>query len=631
MVVLIAVLLGMVAYTKIQSIDRSSSMIASNALPAVFLVGEIHAGVATQYSLLLQHLNANSKEEMAEAETELRKARLRNGDDLTQYEKLIITERGRVLFENLKATRQEFAAAVDDVIKISSQGEQAHKEAGDLLRSRVNPAYKKYVADADALVAFKKQAGEDAGRTIQGEVSSAQSGVTVGMLIAAVLAVIIAIFVVRSITNPLAAAVELVGHVAEGDLTRSATVTSKDELGLMQRALNRMIENLKCSTDMAVQISHGDFTVEAKVLSDRDSLSQALNKMVENLRGLAHVATRISEGDLTVQAKALSEKDTLGNALVNMLASLRRTVQDVAAAADNVGSGSQEMSATAESLSQGSSEQAAAAEETTAAMEQMAASVQQSADNSGQTDKIASSAAQDAKASGDAVANLVSAIKDIADKIKIIEEIARKTDLLALNAAVEAARAGEHGRGFAVVASEVRKLAERSQTAAAEISRLTGNGVKTAESTGQMLAKLVPDIRKTAELVREIAAASSEQSIGAGQVNKAIQQLDQVIQQNAASSEQMAATAEELASQAEVLQSAIGFFRLERSGSKRPSTAVKTKKRNLLSATASASQSSTANITSMNRALRIAGPAIMLEENSGGADSKDQDFTAYQD
>ncbi len=152
-------------------------------------------------------------------------------------------------------------------------------------------------------------------------------------------------------------------------------------------------------------------------------------------------------------------------------------------------------------------------------------------------------------------------MKQVAEKISIIEEIARKTDLLALNAAVEAARAGEHGKGFAVVASEVRKLAERSQTAAAEISRLSIDGVQIAEGAGQLLTRLVPDIQKTAELVREIAAASAEQSTGATQVNKAIQQLDQVIQQNSAASEEMASTAEELSSQAEVLQSSIAFFK----------------------------------------------------------------------
>src|SRR5919198_151741 len=196
-------------------------------------------------------------------------------------------------------------------------------------------------------------------------------------------------------------------------------------------------------------------------------------------------------------------------------------------------------------------------------MEEMASNVKQNADNANQTEQIAAQSAKDAETSGAAVGRAVQAMQTIAEKITIVQEIARKTDLLALNAAVEAARAGEHGKGFAVVASEVRKLAERSQTAAAEISRLTGDGVQVADGAGQLLGRLVPDIQKTSELVREIAAASLEQSTGAAQVNKAIQQLDQVIQQNAAASEEMASTAEELSSQAEVLQSAISFFKVD--------------------------------------------------------------------
>jgi methyl-accepting chemotaxis protein len=290
------------------------------------------------------------------------------------------------------------------------------------------------------------------------------------------------------------------------------------------------------------------------------------------------------------------------------------------------------MSSTAQALSQGATEQAAAAEESTSSMEEMASSVQQNADNARQTDKIASKAAEDARSGGDAVVRTVGAMKQVAEKIGIIEEIARKTDLLALNAAVEAARAGEHGKGFAVVASEVRKLAERSQTAAAEISRLTVDGVQTAEGAGQLLAKLVPDIQKTAELVREIAAASAEQSTGANQVNKAIQQLDQVIQQNSAASEEMASTAEELSSQAEVLQSTIAFFKTgeaqrvrtpqgRRSAQPRPAAAPHG---------AAVPRPAAVGLSQLNRAVTGGGTTIELDANSGGADSRDRDFTAYE-
>jgi methyl-accepting chemotaxis protein len=285
--------------------------------------------------------------------------------------------------------------------------------------------------------------------------------------------------------------------------------------------------------------------------------------MVEGLRASAAIAEQIANGDLTVTPKPLSDKDTLGLALEKMVSRLREVIADVIASANNVSAGSQEMSATAEQLSQGATEQASSTEEASASMEEMAATIKQSADNATQTEKIARQSAADAIASGEAVNNAVSAMQTIAQKIMVVQEIARQTDLLALNAAVEAARAGEHGRGFAVVASEVRKLAERSQKAAAEISTLSGDTVSAAQSAGSMLAKLVPDIQRTAELVEEISAGSREQNVGANQINTAIQQLDKVTQQNTSAAEEMSATSEELASQAEQLQTAISYFRID--------------------------------------------------------------------
>ncbi|MBJ6750317.1 HAMP domain-containing methyl-accepting chemotaxis protein [Geomonas anaerohicana] len=240
-----------------------------------------------------------------------------------------------------------------------------------------------------------------------------------------------------------------------------------------------------------------------------------------------------------------------------IIRSVRVVVGEVMNAANNVSSGSQQMSQGAEELSQGATEQASAAEEASSSMEQMSANVRQNADNALQTEKIALKTAADAKESGEAVTKTVHAMREIAGKISIIEEIARQTNLLALNAAIEAARAGEHGKGFAVVASEVRKLAERSQKAAAEISNLSQGSVEVADKAGEMLAQMLPNIQKTSELVQEITAACKEQDAGVVQINQAIQQLDQVIQQNASAAEEMASTAEELASQAEQLQGAI--------------------------------------------------------------------------
>ena len=273
----------------------------------------------------------------------------------------------------------------------------------------------------------------------------------------------------------------------------------------------------------------------------------------------------VSDGDLTNLVE-ITTKDEIADMLayVNvMIERLRGVVADALSASDNVSSGSQELSSSSEQLSQGATEQASSAEEASASMEEMAANIKQNADNAAQTEKIARQSSRDAEASGEAVGRAVGAMRTIAEKISIVQEIARQTDLLALNAAVEAARAGEHGKGFAVVASEVRKLAERSQAAAAEISTLSGQTVAVATEAGDMLNRLVPDIRKTAELVAEISAACREQDIGASQINEAIQQLDKVTQQNAGASEEMSATSEELAAQAEELQASISFFRVD--------------------------------------------------------------------
>jgi len=380
----------------------------------------------------------------------------------------------------------------------------------------------------------------------------------------------------------------------------------------------------------AIAIGDLEKDVEIKSNDEIKDLVDRINIMTVNLRETAAIADEIANGDLTVQPKPLSDRDILGLSLQTMVERLRGVVTDALSAADNVSAGSQELSATSEQMSQGATEQAAAAEQASASMEEMAANIKQNADNAAQTEKISRQSSKDAEASGEAVNRAVDAMRTIADKIGIVQEIARQTDLLALNAAVEAARAGEHGKGFAVVASEVRKLAERSQTAAAEIGAVSGDTVKAAQEAGDMLQRLVPDIRKTAELVSEISAACREQDIGASQINEAIQQLDKVTQQNAGASEQMSATSEELAAQAEELQTSIAFFRTDTvagRSAKAPARApARTSTFKAAAKPAARPVAKAAPVKPSVHAQQARAKGFALDMAVGGADAEDLDF-----
>ena len=337
------------------------------------------------------------------------------------------------------------------------------------------------------------------------------------------------------------------------------------------------------------------------------------------------VLNLVSTGSLLERVEIECDGDhrRMKDAINHLVDNLTHFATNVASAADQVASGSQQLSSASEQVSEGATEQAAAAEEASASMEQMAANIKQNADNAAQTEKIARQSSQDAEQSGQAVQKAVLAMRTIAEKIGIVQEIARQTDLLALNAAVEAARAGEHGRGFAVVAAEVRKLAERSQSAAAEISGMSSDTVSAATQAGEMLVKLVPDIRRTAELVAEISAACREQDIGASQINEAIQQLDKVTQQNASASDEISSTSTQLAGRAEDLQDSITFFQVAK-GARPVEAKPAVRKPAPRQAIAKAPKAPARAGSVTHQQARVRGFALDLSE--GGPDGEDAEF-----
>ena len=438
---------------------------------------------------------------------------------------------GRGQIAEIETAWEAWKGPLMDGVNLSAQN--TNFISNNILNEELEPAFRDSFASAAAMVDRSKEILDIAQADARAAYRGART-LLLGLGIAAAsLAIVAAFWLATTISRGLGRAVHVAGEVARGNLEVDAKSKNRDEIG---------------------------------------DLMTAMDKMAEDLKGMSRAAQSIAQGDLTADVTPRSDDDRLGIALRDMTVKLREVISNASVSATYVAEGASNMSSTAEQLSAGSNQQASAAEQASASIEEMTANIRQNADNASQTEKIANQSAEDARRSGEAVGNAVRAMKTIAEKINIIQEIARQTDLLALNAAVEAARAGTHGKGFAVVASEVRKLAERSQGAAAEISQLSAQTVDVSGEAGRMLETLVPNIQRTADLVQEISASTREQNVGAEQINQAIRELDKVIQQNASAAEESAATSQELAAQSQQLTGVISYFRVGEAGA-RPAAA----------------------------------------------------------
>ncbi|MDY0074201.1 MAG: methyl-accepting chemotaxis protein [Thauera sp.] len=391
-----------------------------------------------------------------------------------------------------------------------------------------------------------------------------------------------------AVIGPLNVAADYVDRIARGAIPAPITDSYNGDFNTIKNNLNTCIEAVNALVSDAGLLAQAavDGKLQTRADASRhqgdyrrivDGVNNTLDAVIDPINEVKRVMVALSQGDLTQKIKAdyVGDFRVLQDAVNASFDKLAEIIEQVRGAADALSNAAGQVSATAQSLSQASSEQAASVEETSASIEEMTASINQNSENARVTDSMAGQSATEAAEGGEAVKQTVEAMKDIAGKIGIIDDIAYQTNLLALNAAIEAARAGEHGKGFAVVAAEVRKLAERSQVAAQEIGELAGDSVKMAERAGELLDEMVPSIRKTSDLVQEIASASHEQSTGVVQINNAMGQLNRATQQNASASEQLAATAEELGGQAGQLQQLMGFFSLAEQGGFKAATARK--------------------------------------------------------
>jgi methyl-accepting chemotaxis protein len=669
--------LAWLGQNRMDYVFEATNISNTNSIPSIVTLSRASENFGYLRARAYRHALMTDDAKMAEIETKIKDARDTILKEFKKYEKegMIADDKDRdMLEENIKALN-DYLPGLEKAVELSRQHNQ--EGAREALNANVANAEKV----ASSLIAQMEYNIEIASKGAEAALAAKSKAEVMSNIVAGSILVLmlgIGFIITKGIVTGLNKSVAVADAIARGDLSSDIAVTSQDEIGQLQGAMKKMLENLKgfiadmntmskehdagdidvtMSTDkfdgdfktmasgvnnmvgghiamnkkaMAVfkEFGEGNFEAPMEQLPGKKVfINETIEQVRRNLKAVSADTRQLigaaAEGKLDYRADASKHKGeyntivqgintTLDNIIVplneaiavlqamekgdltktvdghykgqledfkhtvnNTIEKISQVVAEVRNSADGIASASEQVSSTAQSLSQATNEQAASVEETSASVEQMSASINQNTENSKVTEGISAKAANDANEGGAAVQQTVAAMKSIAGKISIIDDIAYQTNLLALNAAIEAARAGEHGKGFAVVAAEVRKLAERSQVAAQEIGELAESSVGTAEKAGKLLEEMVPNINKTSDLVQEITAASQEQSSGAAQINVAMNQMSQITQQNASGSEELAATAEEMSGQAEQLQELIGFFSIKGGGSSSQRTLTK--------------------------------------------------------
>jgi methyl-accepting chemotaxis protein len=528
-VVVLLLFISVTSVLRLATVHQASEVIMDEVFPKVLLAEDIEKGALNNGSLVRDALLAKNPADAEKAWQELQTGRNATDELMKKIQAVLVTDRGKGLFKSTTDRRDALNPKFQRLHELSNTDKA---KAVEYLNSDFVAANNALIAAADDFTQYQgvlMHAADVNG----GAVYSSTRLLVICLAMGAVLvAVGLAFLIIRNLQRTLggepAYAAEVMKKVAVGDFTVTVTTREGDQTSLL-------------------------YTTKQMVASAGQSIGEVVRVM-----------GALAQGDLTqsIEKSYQGSFEEMKTYVNNTVSKLSQVVTEVNGGAEALASASEEVSATAQSLSQASSQQAASVEETSASMEQMTASITQTSENAKVTDGMATKAAGEAGEGGEAVRETVAAMKQIAQKIGIIDDIAYQTNLLALNAAIEAARAGEHGKGFAVVAAEVRKLAERSQIAAQEIGTVATSSVELAEKAGKLLDTIVPNIKKTSDLVQEISAASSEQTSGVGQINASVTQMSQTTQQNAASSEELAATAEDMSSRAEQLQHTMAFFKL---------------------------------------------------------------------